>query len=35
VNFDMRAVMSVNGLLILGLGIYPGALMGLCAAVMK
>ncbi len=35
VNFDMRAVMSVNGLLILGLGIYPGALMGLCAAVMN
>jgi NADH-quinone oxidoreductase subunit N len=35
VNFDMRAVMSVNGLLILGLGLYPGALMGLCAAVMK
>jgi hypothetical protein len=28
-------VMSANGLLILGLGIFPGALMGLCAAVMK
>jgi len=35
VNFDMRAVMSANGLLILALGIYPGALMGLCAAVMN
>ncbi|MCC6207221.1 MAG: NADH-quinone oxidoreductase subunit NuoN [Gammaproteobacteria bacterium] len=35
VNFDMRAVMSANGLLVLGLGIYPGALMGLCAAVMN
>jgi NADH-quinone oxidoreductase subunit N len=32
--FDMRAVMSANGLVILALGIYPSALMGLCAAVM-
>ena len=34
-NFDMRAVMSANGLIVLALGIYPGALMGLCAAVMS
>jgi NADH-quinone oxidoreductase subunit N len=33
-NFDMRAVMSANGLIVLALGIYPGALMALCAAVM-
>jgi NADH-quinone oxidoreductase subunit N len=34
-SFDMRAVMSANGLVILALGIYPSALMGLCAAVMS
>lgn len=33
-NFDMRAVMSANGLVVLALGIYPGALMALCVAVM-
>lgn len=32
--FDMRMVMSANGLLILGLGIFPGALIALCASVM-
>ena len=29
--FDMRAVLSVNGLLLLVLGIVPGSLMALCA----
>ncbi len=33
--FDMRAVMSANGLLILGLGIYPSALMALCVTVLR
>jgi len=32
-DFDMRAVMSANGLVVLALGIYPGALMALCATV--
>ena len=30
---DMRVVVSVNALVILALGIYPGALLRLCAAV--
>lgn len=34
-NSDMRIVMSANGLVVLGLGIYPSALMGWCAAVMS
>jgi NADH-quinone oxidoreductase subunit N len=34
-NFDMRAAMSVNGMIVLALGIYPSALMTLCAAVMS
>lgn len=29
---DVRAVLSANGLVVLGLGIYPAALMALCAA---
>jgi len=29
--FDMRAVLSVNGALLLILGIVPGSLMALCA----
>ncbi len=29
---DMRVMVSANGLAILGLGIYPGGLMGLCVA---
>jgi NADH-quinone oxidoreductase subunit N len=33
-NFDMRAVISANGLVVLALGIFPGSLMGLCFAVM-
>jgi len=32
--FDMNAVMSVNGLAVLALGIYPSALMALCTTVM-
>lgn len=28
---DMRVMMSANGLLVLGLGLWPGALMALCA----
>jgi NADH-quinone oxidoreductase subunit N len=31
---DMNAVMSVNGLAVLALGIYPSALMALCTTVM-
>lgn len=31
-NFDMRVVISINGLAILGLGLYPTALMNLCVA---
>jgi NADH-quinone oxidoreductase subunit N len=32
--YDMRAVMSANGLIILLLGIYPTGLIALCASVM-
>jgi NADH-quinone oxidoreductase subunit N len=32
---DVRAVLSVNGLLVLGLGILPGGLMALCAEAIK
>jgi len=32
-NFDMRVVMSANGLAILAMGIYPTSLMTLCATV--
>jgi len=31
---DMRAVMSLNGLMILALGIFPGTLMAICANTM-
>ena len=31
-NFDMRVVLSANGLAILGLGLFPSALMNLCVA---
>lgn len=31
---DLRWCMSANGLALLGLGIFPGALMGLCVAVL-
>lgn len=30
-GFDVRAVLSVNGALVLGLGIVPGGLMALCS----
>lgn len=33
-RMDFRWCMSVNGLALLGLGIFPGALMGLCVAVL-
>jgi NADH-quinone oxidoreductase subunit N len=32
---DLRWCMSANGLAVLGLGIFPGALMGLCMAVLS
>jgi NADH-quinone oxidoreductase subunit N len=31
-SLDMRVAMSTNGLTMLALGVYPGALMALCAA---
>jgi NADH-quinone oxidoreductase subunit N len=30
-SLDVRLVLSTNGLLVLLLGIFPGALMALCA----
>ena len=33
-TFDMNAVMTANGLTVLALGIYPSALMALCATAM-
>jgi NADH-quinone oxidoreductase subunit N len=30
-SLDVRVVLSTNGLLVLLLGIFPGALMALCA----
>lgn len=30
-SFDMQVIMSANGLAVLGLGIFPGALLALCA----
>jgi NADH-quinone oxidoreductase subunit N len=30
--FEMRAALSANGLAVLALGLFPGALMGMCAA---
>jgi len=32
VAFDMRAALSVNGMLVLMLGIFPGALLAMCVA---
>ena len=29
--WEVRTVLGMNGLLVLGLGIFPGALMSLCA----
>lgn len=34
-TFDMRAVMSANGLVVLALGLYPGALMALCVTALR
>ena len=31
-NMDLRLVLSTNGLLVLGLGLYPAGLMALCVA---
>jgi NADH-quinone oxidoreductase subunit N len=31
-SLDMHLAISVNGLAILALGVYPGALMALCAS---
>jgi len=33
-DLDMRAVLSLNGLAVLALGVVPGWLLGLCAAVL-
>jgi NADH-quinone oxidoreductase subunit N len=30
-NSPMRIVLSMNGLAVLGFGIFPGALMAICA----
>jgi NADH-quinone oxidoreductase subunit N len=32
---DLRWCMSANGLIVLGLGIFPGSLMGLCMAILS
>jgi NADH-quinone oxidoreductase subunit N len=34
-HMDMRIALSVNGLAVLGLGLFPGGLLALCAAVMS
>jgi NADH-quinone oxidoreductase subunit N len=34
-NFDMRIVLSANGLAVLAIGIYPTSLMTLCATVLS
>ncbi|MET3129904.1 NADH-quinone oxidoreductase subunit N [Oxalobacteraceae bacterium GrIS 1.11] len=34
VNTDMRVALSLNGLLIVGLGLFPGALLGTCLTAM-
>ncbi len=34
-GLDMRLVLSANGLLLLGLGLYPGLLMGWCIAALR
>ena len=31
---DLRVVLSINGLVLLALGVFPGALLNLCARVM-
>jgi NADH-quinone oxidoreductase subunit N len=32
---SFRLVLSANGLAVLGLGLFPGLLLGLCAQVMR
>jgi NADH-quinone oxidoreductase subunit N len=34
VNADLRVVLSLNGILVLALGIFPGGLLGLCSRVL-
>jgi NADH-quinone oxidoreductase subunit N len=34
VNTDMQIAVSVNGLAVLGLGLFPGGLLALCASVL-
>jgi NADH-quinone oxidoreductase subunit N len=33
VSADLQVAMSLNGLLVLGLGLFPGGLLALCARV--
>ena len=35
VNTDMQIAVSVNGLLVLGLGLFPGGLLALCSSVLS
>jgi len=35
VNTDMQVAVSLNGLLVLGLGLFPGGLLALCASVLS
>jgi NADH-quinone oxidoreductase subunit N len=34
VSTDLQIVMSLNGLAVLGLGVFPGALLAVCSAVL-
>jgi NADH-quinone oxidoreductase subunit N len=34
VSADMQMAISFNGLLVLGLGLFPGGLLALCASVL-
>jgi NADH-quinone oxidoreductase subunit N len=34
VNTDMQVAVSINGLAVLGLGLFPGSLLALCASVL-
>jgi hypothetical protein len=33
-NPDLQIALSLNGLLVLGLGIFPGSLLALCSRVL-
>jgi NADH-quinone oxidoreductase subunit N len=35
VSTDMQMAISLNGLLVLGLGVFPGGLLALCASVLS